>query len=131
MVKWDPPLSEPAVGAGVGWRNQSEELVFISCLISCRLSSAFRSILSLPGFSGGGGSARGIKIYSLTPSSLVRGGGQRQEELLPLLRLCVCGVFCGGVEEVYDTTEHGEAEDPGMPERGPELKLVSGKETWK
>lgn len=75
MVKWDPPLSEPAVGAGVGWRNQSEELVFISCLISCRLSSAFRSILSLPGFSGGGGSARGIKIYSLTPSSLVRGGG--------------------------------------------------------
>lgn len=80
MVKWDPPLSEAAVGAGAGWRNQSEELVFISCLISCRLSSAFRSILSLPGFSGVGGGLEASKYPAPLLPLLRQGGGAEARE---------------------------------------------------
>lgn len=123
VVKWDPPYQWLQWGLGTGWRSQSEKVVFISCLISCRLSSAFCSILSLPGFSGERGT-RGTKITALLLLSL--GVGPRQEKLL-LLCLWVPGPFCGGDREVGDVTEGWETEDPGRAkasvwQRGLELK---------
>lgn len=78
VVKWDPPYQWLQWGLGAGWKNQSVKVVFISCLISCRLSSAFRSILSLPGFSGEGGT-RGTQMHSSTPSYLWGGRAEARE----------------------------------------------------
>lgn len=77
VVKWDPPYQWLQWGLGAGWRSQSEKVVFISCLISCRLSSAFCSILSLPGFSGERGT-RGTEITALLLP--ISGGGAQARE---------------------------------------------------
>lgn len=133
MVKWDPPLSAAAVGAGGGMEESIREGCFHFMFNFLQTELCLPLHPQPPRVFWGGGGTRGTKIYSSIPSSLWGWGrdkGSCPAAAVEVLCLWVPGPFCGGDREVGVVTGGWETEDPRKAGRDPEHKVVSGKQTW-